>query len=91
MSPAGEEAGERERPGEAAGGRPRACSVGEPVADILTLDPFSIISECPTEEAQRGSGACPGSQSAGFPFRFQTVVDCWLAPTVVLPSVVTIP
>lgn len=74
-----------------AGGRPRGCSVGEPVADTLMLDPFSITSECPNEEAQRGGGACPGSQSTGFPFRFQTAVDCWLAPTVVLLSVVTIP
>lgn len=39
----------------------------------------------------RGGGACPGSQSAGFPFRFQTVADCGWPQLFVLPSVVTIP
>ena len=91
VSAAQEEEGKRGRPGEAAGGRPPGCSGGEPVADVLMLDPFSITSKCPTKEAQRGGRSCPGSQSTAFPFRFQTVADCWLTPVVVLSFELTIP
>lgn len=91
VSTAQEEEGKRGRPGEAAGRRAPGCSGGEPVADVLMLDLFSTTSKCPTEEAQRGGGACPGSQSTAFPFRFQNVADCWLAPVVVHSFVLTIP
>lgn len=62
--------------------------MGSPAADILLVDPFSITSNSPNEEAQRGGGACPGPQSTASSLRFLSVADCLLAPIFILSSVV---
>lgn len=47
-----------------------------PVVGILMVEPFSITSRFPNKEAQRGGGACPGSQNIAVSFRLHSVAGC---------------